>query len=88
MSGQRALEQANLPSGIDRFRAAVDPELAIDVFDVGADRVGGDREMVGDLAAGEVGIEQTQHLEFALAELLDQGDRPGINRPSTLDRLQ
>ena len=61
-----SLEQADLPSGIDRFRPAVDPELAIDLFDVVADRVGGDREMVGDLAAGEVGVEQAQHLEFAL----------------------
>jgi hypothetical protein len=40
---------------------------------MGADGAQGDHELIGDLRAGELGPEQSQHFELALAQRLDQG---------------
>ena len=48
----KTLEQAQFISARDRCDPAVDAQLAIDVTDVGADRVDGNIKLIGDLGLG------------------------------------
>jgi len=48
------LEKAELAGALDGADAVVGVELAIDVFDVGADGAHGDKELFGDLGVGRL----------------------------------
>ena len=55
--------------------STVGGELAIDALDVGSGGAGGDDQFLRDFRDGQVGDQEPQHLEFALAERLNQGGR-------------
>jgi hypothetical protein len=61
------LYQPQLRGTSDGRPAIVDAELAVDALRVGADGAQGDHELIGDLRAGELGPEQSQHFELAPA---------------------
>ena len=47
-------------------------KLGIDAFGVRAHGIQRDRELPGDLGAGQVSLEQSQHLQFAIGERIGQ----------------
>jgi hypothetical protein len=55
-----------------RRAPAVDPELGVDVLGVGAQGVQGHAELTRDVGAVEVGGEEPEHVQFALAQGLDE----------------
>ena len=64
-------QQLELLRAFDRCPTVVHPELAVEVLGVGAHSVQGDGELAGDLGTVQIGSEQPQHVELAIAQRLD-----------------
>jgi hypothetical protein len=65
--------QLEILSALDGLDSAVHAELAIDALGVGAKGADRDGELVCDLGACEAAGEQSEHLQFPLAEGFEQG---------------
>ena len=76
-------QQVELLGPADRCPAVVHAELGVDVLGVRAHGVQRHHELAGDVRAVQVGAEQPEHVQLALAQRLDQAlpiGRPGRPR--------
>ena len=76
--GQRRVtrQQVELLGPADRRPTVVHAELGVDVLGVRAHGVQRHHELAGDLRTAEVGGEQPEHVELAVAQRLDQARPP------------
>src|SRR5690242_6422908 len=82
------LQQAELACAGDCRPAGVHPELGKDMPGVRAEGVDGHEQPAGDLGPGQVGCEQPQHRELALAESFLGGGSGGFVRRRSLSGRQ
>src|SRR5438034_292137 len=66
------LEQLQLLGPVDRCPTVVHPELVVNVFGVGSQRIQRHHQLAGDVWAAQVGSEQPKHVKLTLAQWLDQ----------------
>ena len=64
-------DQLKLAGSADRLTAAGGRQLAVEVFEVRLDGVGGDIQLAGDFSAAQQARCVPEHLPFAVGERLD-----------------
>ena len=68
----RSLEQVEFLSPADRCPTVVHPQLAVNVFGVGMQRVQRHDELARHFRAVQVGSKQAQHVQFTFAQWLNE----------------